>query len=91
MQWVDISQFDGQTRESKVRVRFILENGKIRWEGDKSVAESIANTGVYSVVAGRTVTPEDGEAFLAGLGDEYRSAYLTASDVNEGSAPPSLA
>lgn len=90
MQWVDIRQFDGHTRQAKVRVRFILEDGKIRWEGDKNIAETIVGTGVFSVSAGRTVTPSDGEAFLTGLGEEYRSAYISASDINEGSSPPRL-
>lgn len=90
MQWVDIGKFDPEKKGTTALVRFVLDAGQFRREGDAVLGEKISSEGVFSSSLGRQVFPADGEAFLYGLGEEYRSAYFFASDVQEGAAPPPL-
>lgn len=90
MQWIDISKFNPETKKAIALVRFVLDDGVVRWEGDASLGARVAHDGVFSSSLGRQVFPADGEAFLFGLGEEYRSAYFFASEVQEGTPSPAL-
>lgn len=82
--WVDIMRVDAAKRESKVVARCILEGGKVRCEGNESFIKNLENEGVFSLNEKKMVKPADGETFLRALGQEFKSAYLFATDVQEG-------
>ncbi len=88
MQWVDISTFDAAARRAITLVRFTFDGTDVSWEGDVALGARIAADGVFSMQLARQTYPADGEAFLRGLGEEYRSAYFFAGDVNEGRPSP---
>ena len=87
MKWVDLISFDAAARKGSMVVRAILENGIVHLEGNAAMTETLRKDGVFSSSARRTVTPEDGEAFLKALGEEYRNAHFFATDVREGEKP----
>jgi hypothetical protein len=85
IKWVDIVSFNAEKDAAKVVARCILEAGEIRFEGEDFIIDNI-KTGVPSVSDAKLITPQDGEKFLKALSDQYRSAYLFATDVQSGDA-----
>lgn len=88
MQWVDVSSFDPVSETTSVRVRFLLDGDVVRWEGDDALGSRLAADGVSSTSLGRQTHPADGEAFLLALGEEFRSGYFFAGEIQEGQPPP---
>ncbi len=86
MKWVDLVEFDAAARKGKVLVRATLEGGTVRLEGDPDLVARLEK-GVNSWSEKKRMKPEDGEGFLKALGEEYRNAYLFATDVQEGEKP----
>ncbi len=87
MKWVDLVQFDAATESGKALVRATFDGTAVRLEGDAAMTARLEKDGVFSVAEQRTVRPADGEVFLTALGEEYRNAYLFATDVREGDTP----
>ena len=63
----------------------VLDGATVRIDGDSPVAKRLRERGVLSAAQGKHLTVDDGEAFLAALAEQFRSAYLLATGVLEGS------
>lgn len=81
--WVDIVEFDAMKKATSLVIRCILENGAIRFEGNPALVKKIEG-GIWRADEKKMVRPADGEAFLAALPVEFHSAYLFATEVQEG-------
>lgn len=82
LKWVDIISYDAEKRKGDVAVRCILENGKVRIEGDEKLKTSLEEG--IALGPGNKVMPADGEAFLEALGREFKGGHLFATEVREG-------
>lgn len=83
LQWVDLVSFDAVKQEGDLKVRCILEDGRVRFEGDEQIISDIQK-GIPEYPSGTVITPADGLRFLNALGREFRSAYFFATDVRQG-------
>lgn len=82
LKWVDLVTYDAMNRTAELRVRCILENGKIRFEGPDNIIDQISQG--IGVAGEGIITPEHGEKFLKALGLKYRNPYFFASEIKEG-------
>jgi hypothetical protein len=84
MEWIDIISYDGIKDEAAVAVRVILDQGKVRLEGDGPIIAELEAGIVLSPDGKVRVTPADGEKFLKAVRAQYRGTYLFASEVQKG-------
>lgn len=80
--YVDIKTV-GSGAETKLSVRCTLqEDGKVNMVGDAGMVENLTK-GFEAPFYGapRFVTPEDGVLFLLGLEAQFKSGYVTVSEI----------
>ena len=72
--------------DQKVIVKCTLNAGSVLCEGDPVFVENLNKTGIrdYSDSSGaKKLFPKDGRKFLENLKYAFKSAYLSATDVEE--------
>lgn len=83
MKWVYLIEFDAIKREGRVAATCVLgDDHVVRCAGDEPLV-AMLTAGIRGP-ENKPLTPADGLAFLEALPKEFRSAYLFATDVEEG-------
>lgn len=79
--WVDIVAFNAEKQERNVLARCTLHGDTVHCDGEDAVVERLRQG--ITQPDGKIVGPKDGESFLRALQNEFRSAYLFATEIQE--------
>ncbi|HBP00042.1 MAG: hypothetical protein UU48_C0001G0006 [Candidatus Uhrbacteria bacterium GW2011_GWF2_41_16] len=83
IQWVDLVFFDADKSQFIQQGRIILEQGKIRLEGEKNLLETLQKG--ISDRTGKLILPSEGLLFLETAVSAFQNPYLQATSIQQGS------
>ncbi len=82
--WVDFIVYDPRGDKRTVVARCIWSDGKMSWQGERQVVETVSGEALWSPSEMRLFYPGDGLEYMRRLSDRYDSAYFFATAMEEG-------